>query len=656
MSGFFGIFRPQGGQIDLEAFEQMKTAMHREGFDGMETHVEEKIAIGHLMLRVSPESKYDKQPLKSSCGNYILVGHFRLDYRDELGDKLGLTQSEIEVTPDSQLAILAYQKWKDKCVHHLEGDWAFVIYDEKNFSLMLLKDKVGCSSLFYVIIEDTYFFSSDINVLVKSLSNRLSLCFDGLFNLYKRILYVNSNKTLLKNLYFVLPGTYVAVENININSINRYYSIEQPRLIKYKFSVDYISHIFSTFSLAIKSRNSVGFGEIGIFLSGGLDSTSVTAILAKENELTRNNIFSFTSIPKISLDSESELSQRINESEMVRSFLSLYPGISAQFLDFPKLEILDVINSASNERWFDPRIRNNTFWMEGIFKSAAEKGVKRIFSGQMGNFTITWDGHNANFLDFFKKSPLFLIKELKKSSALLNVPIMKLIKSEFFDFYLNRIKKAIKFFIPNSLYTLDDERILKSRFLSEIVSSSRVISFRRRYNSFIGIFYTSSIFRLRQIQNIHPYLGMSWYTRANTYCMEASDPTNDLRLLEIALAIPQKNYNQYGQTRNIVKQAMKFLIPSNILSNKYKMSQAGDVGMRYANSEKYTQLFNELSSDIELSKYFDVDPISKTFRKMQAENNLFKKRRLSLVFLNNLSILTFYSKAYPKLHQNFSNE
>ena len=128
MSGFFGIFRPQGGPVDLEAFEQMKSAMNREGFDGMEIHVEDNIAMGHLMLRVSPESQYDKQPLKSSCGNYLLVGHFRLDYRDELGDKLGLTQAELEVTPDSQLAMLAYQKWKEKCVHHLEGDWAFVIF------------------------------------------------------------------------------------------------------------------------------------------------------------------------------------------------------------------------------------------------------------------------------------------------------------------------------------------------------------------------------------------------------------------------------------------------------------------------------------------------------------------------------------------------
>ena len=161
MSGFFGIFRPQGGPVDLEAFEQMKTVMHREGFDGMETHVEDKIAMGHLMLRVSPESKYDKQPLKSSCGNYILVGHFRLDYRDELGDKLGLTQSELEVTPDSQLAMLAYQKWNDKCVHHLEGDWAFVLYDAYKESIFIAKDKSGVSSLFYIVISNQLYFSSD---------------------------------------------------------------------------------------------------------------------------------------------------------------------------------------------------------------------------------------------------------------------------------------------------------------------------------------------------------------------------------------------------------------------------------------------------------------------------------------------------------------
>ena len=158
MSGFFGVFSP-GGNVDRLVFDQMQQAIQRDGYEELETHVDDRIAMGHLMLRVTQESTYDKQPLNSSCGQYLLVGHFRLDYRDELGDKLGLTQKELDVTPDSLLAMMAYQKWKDKCVHHIEGDWAFVLYDNLDNSLICFKDKYGTSALFYVIHQGKFIFS-----------------------------------------------------------------------------------------------------------------------------------------------------------------------------------------------------------------------------------------------------------------------------------------------------------------------------------------------------------------------------------------------------------------------------------------------------------------------------------------------------------------
>jgi asparagine synthase (glutamine-hydrolysing) len=109
--------------------------------------------MGHLMLRVTPESVYDKQPLKSNCGRYILTGHFRLDYRDELGDKIGLTQMQLENTPDSLLVMKAYQKWGRKCVHHLEGDWSFVLFDYLMNQLFIGKESTGISSVFYININ-----------------------------------------------------------------------------------------------------------------------------------------------------------------------------------------------------------------------------------------------------------------------------------------------------------------------------------------------------------------------------------------------------------------------------------------------------------------------------------------------------------------------
>ena len=161
MSSFFGIFNPKGTGIDKEAFEQMRQAADQPGHDGIQIYVDEYIALGHVMLRVSPESQYDQQPLKSSCGNYILVGHFRLDYRDELGDKLGLTQAELENTPDSHLAMKAYQKWKEKCVNHIEGDWCCLIYDINKVRVDLLKCPVGIAALFYGKFDDVLFIGTD---------------------------------------------------------------------------------------------------------------------------------------------------------------------------------------------------------------------------------------------------------------------------------------------------------------------------------------------------------------------------------------------------------------------------------------------------------------------------------------------------------------
>jgi asparagine synthase (glutamine-hydrolysing) len=197
MSGFFGVFSP-GGNVDRLAIDQMQTAIQRDGYDELETHIDEHIAMGHLMLRVTPESAYDKQPLKSNCGRYILVGHFRLDYRDELGDKLGLTQKELEVTPDSLLAIMAYQKWADKCVHHLEGDWAFVLYDRLQNIMTCFKDKYGTSAFFYATYGERFYFATATNILASISQYFSDVDLHQLFRLSISGLSFEKNKTLLK--------------------------------------------------------------------------------------------------------------------------------------------------------------------------------------------------------------------------------------------------------------------------------------------------------------------------------------------------------------------------------------------------------------------------------------------------------------------------
>jgi asparagine synthase (glutamine-hydrolysing) len=200
MSGFFGIFNPNGTGVDMEAFDQMRHAADRPGHDGIETYVDDFIAIGHIMLRVSPESQYDQQPLRSSCGNYILVGHFRLDYRDDLGDKLGLSYMELLETPDSKLAILSYQKWGSDSYRHLEGDWSFIIFNMKERSISMMKDKTGISACFYFTDHEKLIFASDTAFILSISSIQFEVDETEMMNISALPGYPEYGKTIVKNI------------------------------------------------------------------------------------------------------------------------------------------------------------------------------------------------------------------------------------------------------------------------------------------------------------------------------------------------------------------------------------------------------------------------------------------------------------------------
>ena len=419
MSGFFGIFRPQGGPVDLEAFEQMKTAMLREGFDGMETHVEDKIAMGHLMLRVSPESKYDKQPLKSSCGNYLLVGHFRLDYRDELGDKLGLTQAELELTPDSQLAMLAYQKWKEKCVHHLEGDWSFILIDKQLQSSILLKGKSGISSLYFHAQNGILVFSDEIAGIEAFFSGDLLINMKQFSRLLLKDIRVENGFTLYENVLQLKPGEVILItQECKIQNLIKQWKIENLS-VNFKSIIDYRLEFESVLQLSVHSRFKNSYSN-GIYLSSGYDSTTVMYYLAKEMELKALELVTFTSTPKFVEKIRNVSLTKIDESILVQQYVQQFPNVKSLFFDCADYKFSEFIKIRDSYQIQNPIIPINQFWIEHIAKSARRNRVNSIFTGQLGNLSLSVLPFNyfLNLLFNFKFRSLFKdFKELKVQSG-----------------------------------------------------------------------------------------------------------------------------------------------------------------------------------------------------------------------------------------------
>lgn len=639
MSGFFGIFRPQGGPVDLEAFEQMKTAMHRDGFDGMETHVNEKIAMGHLMLWVSPESKYDKQPLKSSCGNYILLGHFRLDYRDELGDKLGLTQAELEVTPDSQLAMLAYQKWKDKCVHHLEGDWAAAIYLIHDNSLLLLKDSMGCSALYYMMFNESIFFSSDADMFPQIDSFQLTPEISQLIKLSQPGFSLEEGSTLYKGLRHIKNSEQVLIDKncIFFSTIHAKINL-QSGTVNFRFEIDYFLEYKSFFVSAIRSRLRFP-GRKGIFLSGGMDSTAVLYFMGEEAGLNTEKIFAYTSMPDSKyLDSKNKIDD-FQEFHLIQELSEDIGNVVYNYMSFPQVGLFEIMPSQRSKSGLNPIVSNNTFWIEGILRESKKQDIKRIFNGQLGNFTLTWNAPQLSLNQFLKFDLIYLFKNLVAFSKKNNVSMLKASWIEVFSQIYSYAKKQLYSLTGRSKKILIDTNIFHSHQLN--VERDNKKNLKDEFVPGVNFYTSPEVMRIEVFENVIKHIGMQWYLESHRHALESVDPTSDRRFVEFSFKIPSKMFYALGERKYIYKKVMKGLLPDSIIHSNKTFKQSIDIRKRISSDLGISSFIEQIKSEGSLKNVFNLEMLLADYELIKySENNI----GLASInnFLKNLSIIRFH--------------
>lgn len=603
MSGFFGVFSP-GGNIDKNAFDQMQKAIHPEGYDELEIYADDCIAMGHLMLRVTKDSVHDKQPLKSSCGRYLLMGHFRLDYRDELGDKLGLTQTELEVTPDSTLAILAYQKWSDKCVHHLEGDWVFVLYDYHDATIFLARDKIGYSSLFYHQVQNQFYFSSDLDVLVSALDNLEVDCVQLYLMGFGRN-YIAKGSTLYKDVYFLNPSTSFKVNSGFQYIIQKGNLFDTNRRRLYKSEFDYILDFKSGFQVALKNKIS-NFKNLGIYLSGGFDSVLIAKSTDLQYRLSKQNLHSYTRTP-IEVDKVTNVVKKDrNEFEVIQKLTHGFSQTQFHASAYEHIFTSDFLNQYAPLNSFNPIVTANTYWLEGIMLEAQSKGLNGLLVGQFGNYSLSWDAPKIDLFDSF----LSLIKNYTK--ILLS-----------------------RYMIHNNIFNKKNLLSLKKRLYI-----TTVLLKRQKF------FFTSRSLRLYLLQQNAFDLGARHYQRGFKHNLIVVDPTADERFLQMSLSFPEKLFNKKQIPKYIYKESFKSLLNHDFFSiSTSNINQALNFKYKLNRDIKFKSSLQELRMIFLEDKNINIQLIHAGFENKDVEEELQQIADVNLIHLiRHVSLLRFYQK------------
>ncbi len=638
MSGFFGVFSPEG-DLDHLAFDQMKSTINQDGYDELETYTDDRIAMGHLMLRITSDSIYDKQPLKSNCGRYILTGHFRLDYRDELGDKLGLNQMELELTPDSMLVMKAYQKWKRKCVEHIDGDWAFVLYDFEENKLVCFRDKYGTSALFYAIRDNKVYFTSSIQVFQNLSSFSFKIDLEQMFRLSYLGIGFEKEKTLAKGVYSLSGGKSLQLNSSLLKDESIYFDFVFTEKNSYRIEQDYFFEFRSKLMHAVHTKLK-SIANIGLFQSSGLDSNSILFFAANELAYTNKNIFTYTACNAHLNQYDKKIHRHISDEVLLSNQLRNYFNVKANFDDFVSVDFESLFQETSND-FNQPLVTKNSFWVKGIFRNTNSDNVGLILNGQLGNFTISWNAPNLllTLLLKGKLSPFLLqFRSILNStnSGILRIIWHQILKPVW------EYSKSVSIIYLNVFQIKKADTIFKKKYFQKINWRKEFSS--QDYKIGISSFLHSDKIRIALLRSNAMMSGERWYCEASKHARLASDPTFDIKLLHYVMSIPSHMFNHNGIQKYILKKSMDQRINNEILTTKYPIIQSFDIGKRIVKDKFIETYLEKVKSNSHLNEIFDLNRLNSTFRQIKQCKDDSIQFQLSMFFLKELSIVYLYNK------------
>ncbi|MFJ7954382.1 asparagine synthase (glutamine-hydrolyzing) [Lysinibacillus sp. NPDC096418] len=268
-------------QKDLRTSRQIMQAMtqtlNKRGPDDENIWCSEHIAFGHRRLAVI-DLIGGKQPMEKTYdgSNYVITYNGELYNTDEIRKELQKRGHVFTTYSDTEVLLTAYIEWKEQCVDYLNGIFAFGVWDEKEQSLFLCRDRLGVKPLFYTKRSEGLFFASEVKALLAHPTIRPVVNYEGIASIIAVGPSRMPGKALFQEIEELRPGHAMRFSREGLR-VWRYWQVESK---KHEESLgDTIDHVRFLLSDAIE-RQLVSDVPICTFLSGGLDSSIITGIAA----------------------------------------------------------------------------------------------------------------------------------------------------------------------------------------------------------------------------------------------------------------------------------------------------------------------------------------------------------------------------------------
>ena len=281
MSGIAGIIHFDGKPIEPGLIEKMTSAMAHRGPDGINHWVKGSVALGQCMLRTTPESLEEHQPLTNEDESLVLVMDGRVDNWEELRRELLERGAVLRNRSDAELVLRAYEVWGEECPDRIIGEFVLFIWDARQRRLFGARDAAGTRHFYYHANNGWFGFASEIKGLLalERIEPRLneSRLLDYLVVQFDRddevgTFYQDINR---------MPAGHAMRATERGSRAWRYWSPGSLPAMAFGSLDECAEGFLGQLRIAVKCRlRSVG--PVGAMLSGGLDSSAIVGLISKE--------------------------------------------------------------------------------------------------------------------------------------------------------------------------------------------------------------------------------------------------------------------------------------------------------------------------------------------------------------------------------------
>jgi len=273
MCGICGIV----GFAETASIKNMTHSLAHRGPDdfGVEVFNSGHVALGHTRLSILDLSALGHQPMTDREGRFWITYNGEIYNYREVRDVLSTKGHCFRSNSDTEVILCSYKQWGAECLEMLNGMFAFAIWDSQTGRLFAARDRLGIKPFYYWRDDEHFVFASEIKALFKSGFVQPEIDYDAL---HTPAMYQIAPHTGFKNVYKLLPGHYLTVDNTRLH-IRRYWNLNPSTELK---NLNAATDQFDTLLQDTVKLQMVSDVPIGLLLSGGLDSSCLLALMAKK--------------------------------------------------------------------------------------------------------------------------------------------------------------------------------------------------------------------------------------------------------------------------------------------------------------------------------------------------------------------------------------